>query len=105
MMINKENQKRKMEDSKKDRRRKINFRIFKDRQWRSIESRRLYRKRKRQKRIGSEKTKIKKYMFHLENTKQQRKEGRKRRNGGLHDITGLGRYPQETQEKDRKTES
>ena len=27
----------------------------------------VYRKRKRQKRIGSEKTKIKKYMFHLEN--------------------------------------
>ena len=28
----------------------------------------VYRKVKRQKRIGSEKTKIKKYMFHLENT-------------------------------------
>ena len=28
----------------------------------------VYRKRKRQKIIGSEKTKINKYMFHLENT-------------------------------------
>ena len=36
------------------------------------------RKRKRLKRIGSENTKIKKYMFHLENRQQQRKEGRKR---------------------------
>ena len=75
-MINKENQRGKIEDSKKgkkntdkerDRRRRRKFRIFKDRQRRRIESRRLYRKRKRQKRIGSEKTKIKKYMFHLEN--------------------------------------
>ena len=37
----------------------------------------LHRKGKRQKRIGSEKTKIKKHMFHLENRQQQRKEGRK----------------------------
>ena len=28
----------------------------------------VYRKRKKQKRIGSEKTKIEKHMFHLENT-------------------------------------
>ena len=31
----------------------------------------VYRNRKRQKRIGSENTKIKKYMFHLENKYQQ----------------------------------
>ena len=32
---------------------------------------------KKDKRIGSEKTKIKKDMFHLENRQQQRKQGRK----------------------------
>ena len=37
------------------------------------------RKIKRQKRIGSEKTKMNKYMFRLENRQQQWKEGRKRR--------------------------
>ena len=41
-------------------------------------------------------------MFHLENTLQQRKEGRKRQSWDLHDISVLGKYPQETQVKDRK---
>ena len=53
-MINNENQRRKVEDSKKesrtgskkDRRRKTKFRIFKDRQRRRIEIRTSYRKRK-----------------------------------------------------------
>ena len=39
-----------------------------------------HRKRKTMKSVGSEKTKIKKYMFHLNNRLQQREEGRKRRN-------------------------
>ena len=39
-----------------------------------------HRKRKRLKRIGCGKTKMTKYMFHLENRQQQRKEGRKQRN-------------------------
>ena len=37
-----------------------------------------HRKRTTGKKKGSEKAKIKKCMFHLENRKQQRKEGRKR---------------------------
>ena len=45
-------------------------------------------KRKRLKRIGSKKTKMEKYIFHLENRS--------------HDISVPGRYLQETQVKDRK---
>ena len=51
------------------------------------------------KRIASEITNIKKYIFHLENW-QQRKEGRKQRSLGLHDTSVLGIHPQETQVKD-----
>ena len=39
-----------------------------------------HRGKKRLKRTGSGKIKLKKYMFHLENRQQQRKEGRKRQN-------------------------
>ena len=41
-------------------------------------------------------------MFHLENREQPKKEGIKRRKLGLHDVSVLGRYPQETQVKERK---
>ena len=63
------------------------------------------RKRKRQKRIGSGKTKLKKYILHLENRKQQKKRRKKMTELRLHYISVLGRYPQETQVKylkDRK---
>ena len=63
---------------KKDRKRKE--RICKERLRRKIESRRQGKQntgKERLKRIGSEKTKMKKCMLHLENKQQQRKEGRK----------------------------
>ena len=42
-------------------------------------------------------------MLHLENKYQQRKEGRKQRKWwDLHDISELGRCPQDTQVKDHK---
>ena len=87
-MINKESWRRKIEGSKKESRRqtkkdrKRKQRICKERQRRKIESRRQGKQntgKERLKRIGSEKTKMKKYMFHLDNRQQQRKEGRKRR--------------------------
>ena len=54
----------------------------KDMQRRKVECRRQGKQntgKERLKRVGSEKTKMKKCMLHLENKQQQRKEGRKRR--------------------------
>ena len=58
--------------------------IFKDIQRRRIKSRKLHRKRKRQERRGSEKTKIKKYMFHLE---KHNNKGNKVENNGIEVCT------------------
>ena len=69
---------RKKVTDKKDRKRKQ--RISKERQRRKVESRRQGLQntgKERLKRVGSEKTKTKKCMLHLENKQQQRKEGRK----------------------------
>ena len=85
--------KKEIEGSKKESRRQVKKyrkrkqRICKERQRRKIESRKQGKQntgKERLKRIVSEKTKIKKCMFHLENRQQQRKEGRKQWNWGLH---------------------
>ena len=87
-MINKESHRRKIEGSKKESRRqtkkdrKRKQRICKEKQRKKIERRRQGKQntgKGRLNRIGSEKTKLKKCMFHLENRQQQRKEGRKQR--------------------------
>ena len=87
-MIKKESLRRKVGGNKKESRTQTNEGKnrkqgkCKERQRRKIESRRQgnYKKGKeRLKRIGSEKTKMEKCMFHLENRQQQTKERRKRR--------------------------
>ena len=86
-MTNKESQRRKIEGSKKASRRQTRKTeresrgyAKKDRGERQkVEDRESRAQEKNNwKKKGSEKTKIKKCMFHLENRKQQRKEGRKR---------------------------
>ena len=87
-MVNKESQRRKIEGSKKESKRQTKTEREsrgygkKDIQRRKVESRRQGKQntgKERLKRIGSEKTKMRKCMFDLENRQQQRKEGRKRR--------------------------
>ena len=72
-------QERKQKTDKKDRKRKQ--RICKERQRRKVESRRQGKwntGKEILKRVGSEKTKMKKFMLHLENKQRQRKERSKR---------------------------
>ena len=86
-MVNKESQRRKTEGSKKESKRQTRKTeresrgyAKKDIQRRKVESRRQGKQntgKERLKRVGSEKTKMKKCMLHLENKQQQRKEGRK----------------------------
>ena len=88
-MINKESLRRKIEGSQKESRRQKRKETEreeresrgyskKDRGERQkIEDKKSRTWEKRLKRIGSERTRIKKYMFHLQNRQQQRKEGRK----------------------------
>ena len=111
-MVNKESQRRKIEGSKKESKRQTRKTeresrgyAKKDIQRRKVESTRQRKQntgKERLKRVGSEKTKMKKCMLHLDNEQKQRKEGRKRRIWGLHDISVLGRYPQGTRVKDLK---
>ena len=88
-MINKENQRRKIEDSKKESKTQTKEQTEGERE--SLRYSKIYkgegqevedytRKERDRKEQDLKKTKIRKCMFHLENTKQQRKEGRKRRN-------------------------
>ena len=86
-MVNKESQRRKIEGSKKESKRQTRKTergsrgyAKKDIQRRNVESRRQGKQntgKERLKRSGSENTKMKKCMLHLENKQQQRKEGRK----------------------------
>ena len=88
-MINKESLRRKIEGSQKEsRRQKRKETEIEERESRGyskkdrgerqkIEDKKSRTWEKRLKRIGSERTRIKKYMFHLQNRQQQRKEGRK----------------------------
>ena len=85
-MINKESHRRKIEGSKKESRRhtrktESESRGYAKKDRGKVESRRQAKQntgKERLKRIGSEKIKTQKYMFHLENRQQQRKQGRKR---------------------------
>ena len=115
-MVNKESQRRKIKSSKKESKRQTRKTERESRGYakknkgerQKVEDRESRRQRnqktrkERLKRIGSEKTKMKKCMLHLENEQKQRKEGRKRRIWCLHDISVLGRYPQGTRVKDLK---
>ena len=88
-MVNKESQRRKIEGKKKESKRQTRKTeresrgyAKKDIQRRKVESRRQGKqntRKERLKRVGFEKTKMKKFMLHLENKQQHRKEGRKRR--------------------------
>ena len=80
MMINKENQRTKIEDSNKESRTKTKKVTEGERESLGYSMIDKGEGQKVEDYTGFEKTKIKKCMFHLENTKEQRKEGRKRRN-------------------------
>ena len=87
-MVNKESQRRKIEGSKKESKRQTRKTeresrgyAKKDIQRRKVESRRQGKQntgKERLKRVGSEKTKMKKCMLHLEYKQQQMRGGRKR---------------------------